>query len=465
MKGKWMIAILIVVLPLLLAACGIKVVVVGTPTPKPTAVPTATRTLPPPTATPELTSTPAPTSAPTLAPTPAPMVAPTLPANLPTPAPKVNLKEVGNRLWSQASFAFDVLTQGDTYFHAQGEYIQSPQAWHIRHISEAGGYLLEYAEIGNRKWGVIGDVPITCTDWEQATAPLTQSTCKVADGLKTLVVSVLAYFTDDQEAELSSGPAMIDGVACYEYTWRDSGDFLCRAHLAAETGIPVLFQNSSTSYRLSRFNDPDNAIAPPVSEMPEKLYLDDARMALNGLSSFRYVTDVEMGDKDGLTTYRVEGVYLQASQAWQANWKWKPEDAQAIVEFLSIGGEAWMDWTPTDGVKTWLPSVFFGEAESMLKDAGPFANWPGASALPPAVLQPGSARTIAGVECQEYTSSAKVQGDQGTIYDLQVRLCVTADHVIPLRLVSTAVSDDFRFVITRELSHLDDPANVVEKAE
>jgi hypothetical protein len=219
------------------------------------------------------------------------------------------------------------------------------------------------------------------------------------------------------------------------------------------------------AYRLSRFNDPANAILFPVSEMPTKLQLNEARMALNGLASFRYVTDVEMSDKDSSGTYHVEGVYLQANQAWQATWKWNTADAEPVVEFLSIGSEAWMDWTPTDGVKTWLPSVFFADAESMLKDAGPFAKWPVRSPLSPATLQPGSARTVAGMKCQEYTSSGKVQGDQGTTFDLQVNLCVTADKAIPLRLVFSFVSDDVHFTITRELSHLDDPANVVEKME
>jgi len=473
MKSKWIVAILIVALPLLLAACGIKVVVVGTPTPKPTALPTATRTLPPtlePTATPAPTSTPMPE--PTSVPTAVPQASPTLPANLPTPAPKINLKEVGDRLWSQASFAFDLQwSKTDPALHLQGKWVREPRSWYVSRIAamDAGGSLSgwEYSLIGSRSWFtyVEGNFPTSCADWQQQPADsAVYSACKAGTSGQTIVQGTLDVTFLSGEAEHFSGPTMVDGVSCYEYQWRDALG-ISRLWLAADTGLPILLDIPFEDYRialhLGDFNDPNNMFALPASEMPLKLHLDDARMALDGLSSFRYVTTEEIVTADKTGNYRMEGVYVQVNQAWQADFRNKPEDPEPLLQFWSMGGQTWQRLAVTH---MWFLSA---DGDSLVKGAAPFGNWPNQPKPQLAVLdlEPGSSRSIAGMSCQDYVSEGVVQSDEGYDVESQVRLCVTPNQSIPLRMELSMTGGGVRVHIVRELSHLDDPANVVEKAE
>jgi len=456
MKSKWMVAILIVALPLLLAACGIKVVVVGTPTPKPTAIPTATRTLPQ-TAMPEPTSTPGTTSVAT----PAPQPSPALPANLPTPDPKINLKEMGNRLGQVVSFAFDY-TDEENKIRLQGVQVQAPSGRWVRQISETGDIDVEHVKIGDRQWARMMGLVFSCVDWQQL--PEDSPVLKACLASLTLTLLIDLNLADPlargQEATLVPGITTIDSTQCYQYEWRDADGNLSRICLAAETGLPLLFESPQCRWSLSHFNDPANVIAPPVSEMPAKLHIDDARMALNSLASFRYVTVSEFGDEGNLNASYIEGIYLQANQAWQADFRSKHEDPNPLVQLLSIRRQTWERYSAGGA---WTP---VSTAKNLAGDADPFAAWPGGPTMPVALtlLDMVSSRTVSGLECVEYLSNTKFQTSQGAEWDIHVRLCVTA-AMVPLRMEISGTSGSSKFTITRELSHLDDPANVVEKAE
>jgi len=459
MKSKWMVATLIVALPLLLAACGIKVVVVGTPTPKPTAIPTATRTLPQ-TAMPEPTSTPGTTSVAT----PAPQASPTLPANLPTPALKINLKEVGERLWSQASFAFDYASTSGT--HTRGERIQEPPSWHFRHTSEEGGVLTwsESVMIGDREWVVnkfTGGLPLLCTGWEQQPTDSTMYEACIMTLVDkgTIEWFLTGPFIRDQEAELLSGPTAIDGVLCYEYTWRDDDDNAYYAYLSAETGVPVKFEGPGGKWLFSRFNDPANVIKPLTSEMPEKLHLDDAVMALNGLSSFQYATTfIDLQEPATSIEDYAKGVYVQSVHAWVATWMDEPEEP--LMEYMSTG-ERLLSRLP-EAEATWSP---VSEDDVMARLSGPFAGWVFGFHLRVGSLQPGATKTVDGTHCQEYVLTETRTDEAGRSKEVNMRLCVT-DLQVPMWMeMHYTDKESTSLVITCELSHLDDPANVVEKAE
>lgn len=434
---------------------------VGMSTRAPTHMPTATATnsLPPPPTDPNLIPAPRVITVP-IATAVVVTLTPALQPKLPTPVPTVNLKDVGNRLFNVASFAFDFeSTSTQAPLHFQVRWIRTPPSWHIRKIEKSGQVIIEHVAIGEREWAIVADslFPVPCTEWQkQPQSSLVYSTCKLGRDARSIIESTLGLAFQDQKAEFASGPVVVDNVPTYDYTWRDKGGAVYHLYLAAEGGIPIMFKVSDITFKFSRFSDPANVIAPPTSAMPERLHMDDARMALNRLASFQYVTNAEIKD----STYNVKGVYVQANQAWRAEWRWKPEDAEPFLKLASIGDQAWL---AVGKSTTWLPSALLPDSKQMVDDASPFANWP-SSSFQEGILQPGSKRAVSGLVCNEYIFTASATTKRGNKADFQARLCVTADSLIPLRLETSisVTAEGFRSLITRELSHLNDPSNVVE---
>lgn len=192
---------------------------------------------------------------------------------------------------------------------------------------------------------------------------------------------------------------------------------------------------------------------PELPAMPQELHLGDARTALNGLSSFQYVTTGEFESEGNATTIHCEGVYVQANQAWRADCRFAEEE-EVLVQFYSVGDRTW--WGAEGGMG-WLPVSSGSSVEQTAGEAAPFAYWPDARHWQIGTLQPEPMRSIAGVGCYEY---AFIPSDASE--DVQLRLCVIPEGAVPIRMESSARGDNFTVLIIREFSRLDDPDNVVE---
>jgi hypothetical protein len=232
-----------------------------------------------------------------------------------------------------------------------------------------------------------------------------------------------------------------------------------RLCVSADTGLPLRFQSDLIKAHFNRFNDPANAFMVPTSGTPDRLNLDDARMALNGLDSFRYATTAELGDTKSKSTYFINGVYKGTSQDWQADWRFKRDQDKPDFVWANVAGKT---WGKIDGTIMWLPVGDDKDFLTMVDDANPFAMWPNYPNLRTGIRQTGTTQTVGDQKCQEYLFTAQLTSAQGGQADYQLRLCVTMDSRIPLRMAVKLTSGTFGLNFMRELSHLNDPANVVE---
>ncbi len=393
------------------------------------------------------------------------------------PAPTINTKDIYERLWRLNSFVVDVVASLDTGEtpHTVATRVNTPSSWRISFAPYAQGEdsIVTYVLIGARSWAEIGDgqVQFSCDDPAQlATNDLERTTCELGAGMPSVVQTALGILSNDQVAELVDENPVIDaGPRCHEYEWRDADAALWSMCMSPETGLPTRVSSERITMQFNRYNDPENAIAPPTSAMPERLHIDDARMAYNGLSSFRYVTDAELSTSAAEpSTYHVEGVYVQNDQAWQTEWKWKPQDLEPVFEVLSIEDQTWLRIGQNGN---WVDSSLLEDFEWYVSDAGPFAYWPDASepAAGVGILQSDSTRTVDGLECVDYLFEGTRTTETGVRLEQRIRVCITPIEMLPLQVEITLEfagdNKSARVAVRRELSHINDPANLVESPQ
>jgi hypothetical protein len=183
--------------------------------------------------------------------------------------------------------------------------------------------------------------------------------------------------------------------------------------------------------------------------MPQELSFDDARMALNGLSSFRYLTTAEFEAEGNATAIHCEGVCVQGNQAWRASCRVGIEE-QALLELYSLGDQTW--WG-VEGGQGWLRVAGSIVEDRVAVEAAPFWLWSDAPYWEIGTLLPEPMQSIAGVRCYEYLFASE---------DAQLHLCVIPGGMVPLRMEFSAAGESHRVLITREFTHFDDPSNVVE---
>jgi hypothetical protein len=417
-----------------------------------------------PTATVWLTPTPNPTATPAATDTPPP--AEITVEGLPTPAAALNLAKVQERLLANASFAFDLLAESEKTagMHFEGEWVQSPQSWRVRQL-QGENVLMEFVSIGEREWASIGpgQMAASCEGWEALDdSDMTHDVCNLGTQSRALVATTMTAAFPDLDVSPEEDAVAVDGVPCYRYAWEDESGESAVLFVAAETGQPVLYEGQGAPHltmRFSALNDPANAFAAPLTDMPEKLHIDDARLAVNGLQSFQYSTVADMGkNTDQPVYYIVHGVSLQSKGAWYVRWYFEDaEKTEADFEVLFEGGQGLIK---APGMTDFLPASMLPDAEQLVRDADPFAWWPNTAYMQVGTLQAGEGRTVDGEECAEYLFTAEVSTAQGTAYH-ELRLCVTPEEMIPLREEYSAgyAEDVFDLTITREWTHFDDPAN------
>lgn len=503
-KVKWLLLFSILALLLAATGCVRATVVEVEPTAAASPLPEITRVTPTMTLAPSVTST-FPPVVPTTAPTPTPTVT-AVPTEAPStgdgslsqavtstvamsetlttapilapPAPTINTKDIYERLWRVSGFVVDVVAslESDRTIRFVGTRVNSPGSWKISWLPsvQGGEGLVDYVSIGARNWVQVARVQSVppCDATVSPTNNPDFDFCDFGADLQTLAQATLGILSSDQVVDLIDEKAVLDdGTACHEYKWRDTSAALWSMCLASETGLPIRLSTESVTVQFSHYNDPANAIAPPASEMPDRLHIDDARMALNSLSSFRYVTDGEVRTPAGQpTTYHVEGTYIQDDQGWQTEWKWKAEDAQPVIEFLSIEDQTWFrDKEEPPWVDFSRFEDLFEDFRPMVNEAGPFSLWPDASGLAGGVgvLQAGPPRTVGGLQCNDYLFEGTKTTDTGAEVSQRASVCATPAEMLPLQIEITLENADKGVFVTvkRELSHINDPANLVESPQ
>jgi len=339
--------------------------------------------------------------------------------------------------------------------HFQGEWVNMPRSWFIRKVENGGGNFLSYTSIGEREWAALADdqLPIHCSDWQQQPADtLTHDACAIATEIRPIVEGILGLVFQEVEAEFVPGITDIDNIPCYEYSWQDT-DGNHRLYVIAENGLPLEYEDTGMTLRFSQYNAPSNAIIPPTSEMPQRLYLDDARMALNSLASFRYITTAELVSET-TSSPTTEGVYVQANQAWSAKWSVGNE---VEIDILVVGNDTWASMTKGE---TWLPiEVYENLYEGMnnvVDTTTPFWLWPDSSKFHNGILQSETTRTVNGMECHEYLFLPI-----DTSLDSELQLCVTPNEAIPIQFDLSAQKEGFSMHIVREINQINESTNIV----
>jgi hypothetical protein len=376
----------------------------------------------------------------------------------PTPPQEINLRQLGLQLYSHASFAFELENEDPTMrLRFGGHWTGSPFSWYVENMLTRASQLA-FTAIGGRQWVTLtsGEV-LSCDGWENA-APDSQvhEQCSLgAQSLKIVQTASQSFFAD-VPARYAGKQVVVDGVPCHVYTVRDvDHNDEGRWYVAIETGLPARFEVATIVWRFFSIDDPGNVIPPPMSGMPAELHVDDARMAFNGLSSFRYASQLVF-ETSTVSTYTVAGVYVLAGPMWQARVSACPTCQP--MEVLSSSGHVWQRSASTS---PWVP-VAKDSQNAMLAELGnPFYSWPGQTAPRIAHWETGQTHTVAGTECQVYRLSwARPTAGEGEA-TADVRMCVSADRTLPLVTEYSASGGTTRMDVLCALTHLDDPANVV----
>jgi hypothetical protein len=209
-------------------------------------------------------------------------------------------------------------------------------------------------------------------------------------------------------------------------------------------------------------------LSAPVTELPEKLYIDEARMALNGVSSFQFRRTFEgaiPGEAGSEVFWVSAGTYVQSVLAWRASVWFSAENASGTpaTELLTVGERKWQ---AAGGTETWFPSFMKREEMDMYSAFGSWTYW--GDTDKPGRLLVGEARTIDGVPCRVYSFPYEGQMTSGEPVTGERFLFLAVDSLVPMGLETRLLVGPEEFpalVDTLELSHIDDPGNVVEAPE
>jgi len=391
-----------------------------------------------------------------------PTLAPGITRTPPTPPPAIiDPQALRESLWGQGSLRWTVTvtnTAQGRVSYVEATRVSEPDSYAIR-VFEQGALLAHVVHIGAREWLGLGTEPT----W----LPLSTaagSTAELARSARDLALTSLAVVLPRQEARLVRSGVIVGGVSCAEYTWSDGPD-TGRVFVAADSGWPVQASVGPVTVQVSHVNDPANVIQSPLTEFPDRLHIDEARMALNGLTSFQWTATIHwvpgpgaQSDPGFFWTFR--GVCVQTAPAWRAD-LWMNEAATGApdLRFMQVGARKWTALGAAD--QPWL--VALPSMEKQFREPQPFYTWRQMQHVSLGSLVARNAQTLDGRPCHEYRFTARFQNDQGQWLSQEVRLYATADAGLPLAVETTARSEATGDVITLTwtLSHVDDPANQV----
>jgi hypothetical protein len=188
----------------------------------------------------------------------------------------------------------------------------------------------------------------------------------------------------------------------------------------------------------------DAVPASPVTASPVTLNIANARMSLNGLTSFQWNFLAYNPQSDALY---FEGTYLQTNQACQVsayNGKEK-ESGVAGYQLLRIGQQQWLGnkgiWVP----QKWTDSSYYAE---------PFYIWTQVGGIGEGSLASSGTQIIGGIHCNKYL-----------FHDIKsdLTLFASVDSGLPIRLeYSTRGTAGQALSEIWEMSHINDPSNVIK---
>ena len=210
-----------------------------------------------------------------------------------------------------------------------------------------------------------------------------------------------------------------------------------------------------------------NLLPTPTTETPhktltpetlQKIDIIEAYDAINSLSSFQYTTTINSvsSEEPEETSIVYEGVYVSTNYSWRTDlWVSDQGEKKMTIQFYSTGNQTW--WKLI-GLTDWTTEPFpFLNLEEMAKAASPFALWPEfLRFFQVGILQSGGMKTISGLECYEYKFLPVDISDT-----IELRMCMTSETV-PLRMEFSAWVGAESTHVIQELSHINDPTNVVE---
>lgn len=384
----------------------------------------------------------------------------------------INPKDVADLVARQTSYQMSLLTQSsESTTNTQITIVREPASEHVRFI-ERGAVLAHYIKIGEREWVALGTNPDPETWQEAADAKGDVILGKVYSDFLDLVQKLhplIFFYNLDREASLTRPALDMDGTTCDEYTWTE-GEVAGSICLSTESGLPVSANFNSASAtieaRYSHFNNPANSIPAPLTDFPQRLHIDDARMALNSLSSFQWTASLRWEPRAGAQSeeffYIWQGTYVLANQAWRA-FLWantEETDNPPALKVMQIGEQRWVG---VDGEQDPWTRVPPGVEDTLIEDSNPFNIW--RSWLNP--RQPGDLAateviTLNDQSCHEYRFTLERTNDQGQLVRQEIRLFVATDSSLPMRVESVVTTPTGTLTSTWELSHIDHPTNLVE---
>ncbi len=178
-----------------------------------------------------------------------------------------------------------------------------------------------------------------------------------------------------------------------------------------------------------------------------------ATEALDSLATFRYVTEGEVISDEGAGTYRVEGSYQQEGRAWRALCTFAVAGQEATIEVYSTESRLW--WS-VPGLNEWQAVTRWPAFRQIAEDSGPFAYWPVPIEYQAGVPQDAT-RQIDTLACREYLFRPL-----DVTRDAELRLCLTPDTGIPLRMEYILREKQRRIHVAREFVDINDAEIAVQ---
>lgn len=377
------------------------------------------------------------------------------------PPPDINPKDVLNLLWNQTSFRWtiDLGIGNPDMRYLNVIRVKEPESYYFRMMEEKG-VVTHFITIGQREWVGRGTQP---DNWIYINS-VTGDEKDIVKSLRELMLSILASMFPERSAKVVNTSVKIDNVPCSEYVCDTAGEEI-HIFIANETGFPVKADWGSVKINdISHINDPDNVIKSPISEFPKKLHLDDARMSLNGLSSFQwtYWPKSRLEGSTEISDLFFEGTWMQINQACHVSVS-NIKGEQPVVDFLQVGQEQWERMLVVEGLgwaaNKWTEKYYLGE---------PFHIWGAYKELADKEgnLVAEKTTVVNGINCNEYLFQGTKMNKLGEQMILELRVYASADAGLPMRLGGlTTGPRGFFFSDVWELSHINDPANIIEPPE
>jgi len=187
---------------------------------------------------------------------------------------EINPKELLDILENQTSFRCQIMENEEYILDII--WVIDPTAFYIKTF-EDGVVLAHFIEIEQREWLGPGTDPDDWLPVNSLASDLKESAKELRDSALQLLNGTLQAAFPDRKVKSNQDSVEINGVVCNEYSWIDN-DNKQELYVAVDNGLPVMAKMNSLKINIIDINNPANVIKAPVSEFPEKLYVDDARM-------------------------------------------------------------------------------------------------------------------------------------------------------------------------------------------